>query len=371
MQVLSLQTRLEFSSESDKTAVLEFLQWEQFAFNFVSNIHFGAKKNSVVELHAKCYKKFRGLYPQIKCAVIGYAIQNCLACYRACKTQKITLNQPISKKNLGTRLCCKGFSFKNNVCSIVNLGKRVKCKPYLYDKLSFYLQKYKFGDITIFVKDNDIWISFPFKIPINLDNVGGLSLGVDIGIRRPAATSDGKIFIDRKFNKEKRKLRYLKRCLKRSNTRTAKKHLYKIKYKERNKNKNFNHHLSKKILDNKSSIIVLENLDVKKMKLKKNRYQNKNRISQVCFSQLRDFITYKAALLGKRVVCVSPYYTSQIDSVTNKKEGIRKGCRFLSKNGAVYDADVNASVNIARRFKHPISCGNILDGQVVVVQPIV
>jgi len=51
---------------------------------------------------------------------------------------------------------------------------------------------------------------------------------------------------------------------------------------------------------------------------------------------------------GKTVTLVSPSYTSQRDSVTGKIEGERRGCRFYSKNGLIYDADVNAAINIAK-----------------------
>jgi transposase len=46
------------------------------------------------------------------------------------------------------------------------------------------------------------------------------------------------------------------------------------------------------------------------------------------------------------------------------KGGIRKGCRYYASDGKVFDADWNASINIAKRYsqkkeakgvKHPIS----------------
>jgi transposase len=75
--------------------------------------------------------------------------------------------------------------------------------------------------------------------------------------------------------------------------------------------------------------------------------------------------------MGKSVILVSPAYTSQIDSFSGIKEGIRRGCRFYAKSGIVYDADINAARNIAHRSKLPVSYGNILDGQAKVNSPIV
>jgi transposase len=72
-------------------------------------------------------------------------------------------------------------------------------------------------------------------------------------------------------------------------------------------------------------------------------------------------LTYKALLKGKRVETVSPSYTSQIDCMTSKRDGQRKGCRYYSSSGVIYDADWNAAINIRNR-KHSTSSRVPLDG---------
>ena len=64
--------------------------------------------------------------------------------------------------------------------------------------------------------------------------------------------------------------------------------------------------------------------------------------------ELRRILTYKAENQGKTVLLVCPSYTSQRDSVTGKVEGERRGCRFYSKNGMIYDSDINAAINIGK-----------------------
>ena len=116
--------------------------------------------------------------------------------------------------------------------------------------------------------------------------------------------------------------------------------------------------------------IVLENL--KGIKKKKNKYQNKRSIGQVPLFELRRIITYKAENTGKTVTLVCPYNTSKTDSVTGKVEGERRGCRFYSKNGLIYDADINAAINIAKLSKLPVSqTSNLTYGQALVNVPIV
>ena len=74
--------------------------------------------------------------------------------------------------------------------------------------------------------------------------------------------------------------------------------------------------------------------------------------------------------MGKTITLVCPFNTSKTDSVTGKVEGERRGCRFYSKNGLIYDADINAAINIAKISKLPVSqTSNLTYGQVSVNRP--
>jgi transposase len=88
---------------------------------------------------------------------------------------------------------------------------------------------------------------------------------------------------------------------------------------------------------------------------------------------IKQFLTYKAPLFGKRVETVSPAYTSQIDSRTGLKDGKRIKGKYVGKDGKVLHADYNASINIAIRSKLPVSCGrySMIYGQGFVNSPIV
>ena len=90
-------------------------------------------------------------------------------------------------------------------------------------------------------------------------------------------------------------------------------------------------------------------------------------MSQVPFYLLKQILSYKALRAGKRVATVSPDYTSQIDSTTGSREGcVRKGCRFHTASGVVFDADWNAALNIRNRYlKRPLSTERPLDGRLV------
>lgn len=365
---LTYTTKLMFDSDSDRGKIIDVLSAQQKAYNECSKVKFSISNNSIVELHNKFYKQFRECQPEIPSQVVIAAENECLSAYRSIKSNKHKIDEPIKKKKLSIRLDKRTYSFKNNRFSIISLGKRIKCGIHLYPKLSSFMKEYDFCDPLLYIKDNEVRMALSFDIPTKKVNESS-ACGIDLGIRMAAVTSEGKFFQDKKFNKEKRKLRYLKRQLQSCGSKSAKKHLRKKRQKEHNKNTNQTYKLAHAILQNtKANIIVLE--DLSKIKRKRNKYQNKNRISQVPFYKLKYILTYKAPFYGKTVKCVSPKDTSQIDHRTGKKNGIRKGRRYYSKDSVVLDADSNASVNIAKRSKHPVSYVSVLDGQAVVNRPI-
>lgn len=378
MSMISYDTKLIFKSEEDRLEMFKVLEAQRLTWNECSKIKFEkVPKNSIVDLHAAFYRQFRDKHPEIPAQIVIITENSVLSAYRSIKSLEHKNITFCEKKKLSFLLDDRSFSCKrvNDEVnfSIVSFGrkKRIKCHPYIYPKLKEYLDKYKFSPPVIFVRNNEIYVSLTFHIQENSIRQTS-AIGIDLGCRVFAATSEGNIYIDKKFNKEKRKLRYLKRCLQSKSkvSKTAKRHLKMLRRKEANKNKNFTLHLANRIIrDTKADVLVVE--DLTGIKMKKEKFAKMKRLSQIPLYELKRILTYKAPLAGKTVIQVSPHYTSQIDSKTGLKDGTRKGRRYYSKSGEVYDSDVNAAINIAKRSKLPISCGDVLDGQAIVNSPIV
>jgi IS605 OrfB family transposase len=371
MGKLTYSTRLVFQGDADKDKIVSMLEKQRFAWNECSKVKFNIPANSIVLLHGQFYTKFRQSQPEIPSQVVISAEQSVLSAYRSIKSNKQKLNKPPEKKKLSIRLDKRTYSYKNGVFSIISLEKRIKCSPYIYPKLQELISKYRFCDPLLFEKNDEIWICLTFDIPEILSQ-NKLAVGVDVGICNLAATSEGNLYQDKAFNARKRKLRFNKRKLqsKSKTSKSARRKLKNLKRKERNINQNFSHHLANKIIsDTKADTIVLENL--KSIKVKKHKYQNKNRISQVPMFELRRILTYKALLNNKQVITVSPAYTSQIDHRTGKLDGKRIGGRYIGKDHQVLHADVNAACNIGLRSKLPCSISNYYAWQAKVNSPIV
>lgn len=372
--MLSYNTKIICSNKQDLIDLRQILIKQQECFNYISIIQYnlGLKNLNIKDLHLNSYFQTKSLFPNIPTQVIIRSEQEILSSYRSVISNKHKINTAIKKSNPSIRLDKRLYS-KNKLnpysIKITTINKRKIFEFILYPKLKSLLDQYEYCDPLLYIKNNEIWISFTFDTKPKNKSIQSLCLGVDLGIRVPVALSDGNIIIDKKFNGDKRKLRHLKRELQSTGTKSARKHLKQIRRKEKNKNKNQTHLLANFILKAKADTIALENL--KGIKAKKHKKQNKNRISQVPLFDLRRILEYKANNMNKHVVLVNPAYTSQIDSISNKKEGERKGRRFYSKSGLIYDADINAARNIGNRSKLPVLYGNILDGQAVVNQPIV
>ena len=353
----------------DMKLIMDLMEEYHIVVNKASKLQFQQKLNSITKLHNGFYYIARNEHKGFPSQMVIRAEMESLASYKSIKSNKHKLIKPFEKKNLSVRLDKRLYS-KTDDKTKIRITTKERKKEFeikLYPKLQTLMDKYEYVDPLLFVKNNKLMIGLTFDSAKEMQKES-LCLGVDLGIRRVAACSDGRLIIDKKFNAEKRKLRYNKRQLQSKGTKSARKHLKKAKHKERNKNKNQTHLVVNKILKTDANIISLENL--KGIKAKKYKKQNKNAISQVPFFELRRILTYKAENMGKHVCLVSPAYTSQIDNVSGIKEGERKGCRFYAKSGLIYDADINAAINIARRSKHPISIGNFLDGQGEVKRPI-
>ena len=179
-------------------------------------------------------------------------------------------------------------------------------------------------------------------------------LGVDLGVNRPAVTSDAIFFGKRQWKKIEHRYFTLRRALQAKGTKSAKRHLKKIGRKVNRFRIDCDHVLSRRIVNGvkPGATIVLEDLTNIRDKVKA-RKKTRRRIHSWSFSRLKSFLDYKSKINGCLVEYVDPRYTSQKCSKCGNTEKANretqswflcKKCRFQ------HNADLNAAKNIRSNY---------------------
>ncbi|MGL4947334.1 MAG: RNA-guided endonuclease InsQ/TnpB family protein, partial [Cetobacterium sp.] len=196
--------------------------------------------------------------------------------------------------------------------------------------------------------------------------LNGVSLGMDLGVKDLAVTSDGKVY--KNINKKK-VVKKLKKKLKRLQKQVSRKYeksrevnnryeksqnIVKLEKKIRlvhrrisNIRNNNLHQITNEIVKTKPSRIVMEDLNVKGMM--KNRHLSKA-IAEQNFYKFITYMKYKAEFNGIEFIQVPRFYPS---SKTCSKCGtIKKDLKlsdrvFKCECGHIMDRDLNASINLS------------------------
>ena len=179
-------------------------------------------------------------------------------------------------------------------------------------------------------------------------------LGVDLGIVNIAADSDGTTYSGAHVNGLRKRHARLRQRLQQKGTKSAKRLLKKRRRKERRFAAHENHRIAKQLVTTAQGTrrgIGLEDLTGIRDRITVRRAQRRRQHSWA-FSQLRQFIVYKAALAGVPVILVDPRNTSRtcprcglIDKRNRPTQSSFRciGCGFAGP------ADTIAAGNIARR----------------------
>lgn len=368
---LTYNVKLKMTRD-DFNTLYNLLEQAKFAYNECASY---LKENNIPldikSVHNAVYDWMRAKYALLPAQSIIRTYKEVLSAFRSIKSNKHEDADTPERKNLAMRLDKRLYANLNkDGISLTGFqkGSRKTFSFVMYDAVSRMFDKYLTSDPLIFIRNGEAFLSIPFQVP-TLPLKGNKAVGIDMGMKRFAVTSDGIVFDDKKYKAKRRRIRHLKSILKAKGTKSAKRKLKRLKRKEANLSDDFIMRICGAIIKNTNAdVFVVENLKGIKTKTSKHkngfkRKRHNNALSQVAISKFQFVLGYKAQLVGKRVETVSPTYTSQTDCRTNKRDGKRLGCRYVCSDGVVFDADWNAAINIVKRSKHPVSNVLPIDGK--------
>jgi IS605 OrfB family transposase len=173
-------------------------------------------------------------------------------------------------------------------------------------------------------------------------HLGTGSIGIDLGLRAAATTSNGEVLIGRRYHEYEARLAKSQRANTKKKTRA-------IHAKIKNKRRDDLHKFSRQIVNQNSAVFVgdIKSKDLTKTKMAKSTYD-------AGWYSLKQMLKYKCAHAGIYYQEVNEAYTTQTCSScgeipTTSPKG-RAGLRIrewtCSSCGTTHDRDVNAAKNI-------------------------
>ena len=194
--------------------------------------------------------------------------------------------------------------------------------------------------VSILVDTNT---EIPTKAPIT-ENA---TIGIDLGIKDFAITSNGEVFKNPKnLRKAQSKLKYLQRKYSKNKGKRTKQRLALLHEKVVNKRKDFLHKTSTKLI-RENQTICLEDLAVSNMIKNHNLAQA---ISDASWSTFVTMLEYKADWYGKNILRIGRFApsskTCNCCGYINKELTLKDREWTCPKCNSVLDRDVNAAINI-------------------------
>ncbi|MBI4451115.1 IS200/IS605 family element transposase accessory protein TnpB [Candidatus Woesearchaeota archaeon] len=313
----------------------------------------GIKNN--VKLHHVVYKHLRstGLPSQLAVACVAQAA----GIVKRAKTRPV-----IRRGSVGYNFP-RSANLQGNVLNIRTLTNRERFVLNIPPCYQQYFASWKVCE-SLLRMDNKgrAYFVFVFSKEIDARSSNNRScLGVDLGIKNLAVTSDGRFFHSPQAKTFKRKFKYLRSKLQAKGTRASKRLLHKLAGRETRYMTWVNHNVSKTIVSEfGGNKMVME--DLRGIR-KTSRGRTLNYwISNWSYAQLQSFIQYKAERQGIQVLRVKPHYTSQLCHKCGTLGTRSAGSFACSHCGfGLFSADLNAARNLA----HPM----LVERQAVVNRP--
>ena len=334
--------------DDQKALLLAVMERFNEAASFAARVGFAAGVFSQPSIHKLAYRAIRerfGLGSQLAVRAIGKAVE-------VFKRDKTTC--PIFRPRGAITYDERILSFKGlSEVSLTTLGGR-ELIPLVFGEYQQKRRDRLKGQVDLTYCDGEFHLYATIKVPEDPKIEVKDLIGIDLGIVNVAVDSDGDFHSGAEVEATRRRYLDNRRRFQKRGTKNAKRRLRKMRRRESRFRKDVNHRISKKIVAKAKDTgrgVSLE--DLKGIRDRTTvRREDRAKHSGWSFSQLRDFVEYKAKLVGVPVVTVDPRNTSRTCSRCGHCETANRPSRdrFACKHcGFSCHADLNAAHNVRHR----------------------
>lgn len=354
MVKLTLKLRLS-GSASAFAALRETSRAYTESFNRVAQVAFSMSRNNGTELHKLTYRSecdISGLPSQLICSARIKALEAAKSAKEKIKKGK-RASCPQSK-DARIRYDARSATIKLKEGTVTLATKKKR------QAFTFHVPEYAKDRTDLKVCSSDlverkekyylhVVLEHPTPDVIETNRV----VGVDLGVVRPAVTSEAQFLGERRWREVQNRSFRLRRELQAKGTRSAKRKLKKLSKRENGFRKDCDHVLSKQIALSvpAGSTLVLEDLTHIRERMKGSK-ETQRRLHGWSFHRFLVFLSYKCQLAGVKVVLIDPAYTSQECSrcgFTSKKNRKSQSQFECKQCGVRLNADLNAARVIRKR----------------------
>ena len=330
-------------------ALLDTMYTFNQAATYVAEIAFAEKTANTFELQKLVYGELRTTY-KLAAQLAIRCISKASEAYKRDKSIQPTF-QPEGALVYDERV----MSFKGlTTVSLLTLSGRVLV-PFLIGSYQASRMGSIKGQADLLYRNGTFSLAVTLDVPTPPPGTSDGTLGVDLGIVNLATDSEGETFSGEAVEKTRQRHHALRQRLQKRGTKSAKRHLKQLSGKEARFRKNTNHVISKRIVQKAKATgqgIAIEELrHIRKRTDSTVRRSQRNRQTSWAFGQLRQFLSYKAALAGIPLHTVDPRNTSRRCCAcghcakANRKSQAAFCCVAC---GYTDNADRNAAINISR-----------------------
>lgn len=338
----------------------ETLAASRDCFNTVAEHGWAQGEKNGVALHQATYYPLRAKHPALPSQLVISARMKATEALKsafALRKKGKKVSAPTTERGC-VRYDARTYRMEvaGGVVGLSTVAGRIKFPFHAHPHAKRWLDRASgFDSADLVRRPSGWWLHVVLSIDAQEIKPSGKVVGVDLGINRPAVTSEAKFLGERRWKEIEQRYFRLNRRLQAKGTKSAKRHLKMLARRRGRFRRDCDHVLSKQIVQSvePGSVIVVENLTDIRSRTKQRGRKQRRRHHSWSYAQLRGFVEYKAEEHGCLVAAVDPRKTSQRCNKCGHEHRRNRPTQSVFRCqccGYEVNADLGAARNIAWKY---------------------